>query len=59
MNNKNTAQNKYGVYSKTSQGRVRLCATTDAVDAVDAGLKLQKWADAMLGANTWWVAKIK
>ena len=50
---------KYGVYSFTKNGNARLIATTDAKDAVEAGLKLQNFADTMVGAGNWYVSKIE
>jgi hypothetical protein len=49
---------KYGLFARSSTGELRLCVTTEAEDSVQAGLKLQTWADAVLGDTFWYVARI-
>lgn len=50
---------KYGLYSFTKNGKARLIATTEATDAVQAGLDLETFANAMVGVGNWYTAKIE
>jgi len=51
--------NKYGLYSFTKNGKARLIATTEATDAVQAGLNLETFANSMVGVGNWYTTKIE